>query len=159
MRILKIAGDVDIKLDVPDDAEVVDVAIDEYLVYDFEEKFDLIFCTHALQSLWATELSEAFKKLVDDLAHMGELHIHVPAIEPAVKSIIKNVVDPLAFYVLWGTRGRPFHSGFTLEWLRATVEAAGGLVRSANMGMFRLQREDEVIDAIEHVVIATVIRE
>lgn len=158
MRILKIFGDINIEIDAPEDAEIIEIDINEYRDTEYEEKFDLIFCIHALQTFWAHEVNDVIKKLVDDLAHMGELHIHVPAVEQAAKSLLKNETDPLSFYMIWGTQNRPFHCGFTLLWLRAAVTQAGGLVRDASFSRFNIKLDDKELGAIGHAVLATVVR-
>jgi hypothetical protein len=158
MRVLKIIGDINIGLDLPKDTEVVEIAINDYMVTDYEEKFDMILCIHALQTLWADQTADAIQKLVDDLKEMGELHIHVPATEQATKALLKGTQDPVAFYMIWGSKERPFHSGFNLYWLRGIVENAGAIVRTATMGKFKMTSGDKELYAVEHVVIATVIR-
>jgi hypothetical protein len=158
MRVLKIIGDIDIKLDLPEDTEITEIKLDDYLVTEYENKFDIILCVHALQTLWSDQISDAAEKLVNDLEERGELHIHVPATEQAVKAMLTGTQDPVAFYMVWGTKERPFHCGFNLMWLRGIVEQSGAIVRSANMGVFKMKKGNEEVKAVEHVVIATVIR-
>jgi hypothetical protein len=158
MRVLKIVGDIDIKLDLPPDTDITETKLADYLVTEYDNKFDIILCVHALQTLWPDQVSSATEKLVNDLGERGELHIHVPATEQALRSMLKGTQDPAALYMIWGTRDNPFHSGFNLMWLRAIVEQSGAIVRSANMGIFTMKKGDEDVRAIEHVVIATVIR-
>lgn len=159
MRILKIIGDIDINLELPKDAEIQTAKLNDYIVTEYKEKFDIILCVQVLQTLWAAQVGQAIEKLVEDLEHMGELHIHVPATEQAAKALLKEEADPVAFYLLWGTEDRPFHTGFTLTWLRAEVMAAGAIVRSANIGLFNLRFNEREVRAPEHVVIATVVRD
>ena len=158
MRVLKIIGDIDIKLELPEDAEIVDVKINDYLVTEYDEKFDIILCVHALQTLWVGQTTQAIEKLVDDLADRGELHVHVPATEQALKSMLRQQQDPMVFYMIWGTKDRPFHSGFTLLWLRALIEQTGASIRRAEMGVFKMQQGEKEVRGVEHVVIATVDR-
>lgn len=158
MRVLKIVGDIDIAIDVPEGTEIITTDMETYLNTTYEEKLDMIFCIHALQTLWGSEVTGAIEKLVNDLAHMGELHVHVPAIEQAAKSLIRGETDPLAFYLTWGTPARPFHCGFTLMWLRALIVQAGAIVREATMNSFVLESDGQELGAIGHAVLATVIR-
>ena len=143
MRVLKIIGDIGINTNLPEDADITEVKLDDYMVTEYEEKFDVILCIHTLQTLWTDQLSGAIEKLLNDLVNYGELHIHVPATEQAVRAMLKGIQDPVIFYMVWGSRERPFHSGFNLLWLRALVENAGGIVRTATMGKFKMQRGDE----------------
>jgi hypothetical protein len=157
VRVLKIIGDIDIGLDLPKDADIVEVTLPEYLDTTYEDRFDLILCVHILQTLWTDEVSAAIIKLVGDLAHLGELHIHVPATEQAVKAMLQGIHDQVAFYMVWGSKDRPFHTGFNLLWLRAIVEQTGAIIRTATMGKFSISAKDEEKVGIEHVVIATVV--
>lgn len=159
MRVLKIIGDIDIALELPEDAHIETVKMDDYMVTEYEERFDMILCVHTLQTLWAAQIGDAVKKLVGDLAHRGELQIHVPATEHAAKALIKDETDPIAFYMIWGTEKRPFHTGFTLMWLRAIIEQSGAIVRRANIGLFNFQFNEVEVRAPEHVVTATVDRD
>ena len=158
MRVLKIVGDIDIGLDLPKNTEITEVKLSDYAVTEYAEKFDMILCVHALQTLWTDQVSEVVNKLVNDLANMGELHIHVPATEQALKAMLKGSQDPVAFYMVWGSKERPFHTGFNLLWLRLIVEQTGAIIRTATMGTFKLTSGEREVSAVEHIVIATVIR-
>lgn len=159
MRVLKIIGKIDININVPEDAVITTVSINDYLNTQYEEKFDFIFCVYVLQSLWTNKVGSAISKLVNDLAHMGELHIYVPAAEQAAKALIKGGDDPITFYQLWGTKEFPTHTGFTLVWLRALVVQAGALVRRANLSQFKLSYEDKEVTALGHFLLATIVRD
>jgi hypothetical protein len=159
MRVLKVVGDIDVNLDLPEDTEITEIGLEDYLEATYEEKFDLIFCVHVLQALWASQVSDVIGKLVSELKQGGELHIHVPATEQAAKALLLNETDPVAFYMIWGTEKRPFHTGFTLLWLRAILTQVGAIVRNANMGIYNLTFNGREAKAVEHVVIATVIRD
>jgi hypothetical protein len=158
VRVLKITSDIDINVDLPEDAEITEVKLDDYMVTEYDHKFDIILCVHALQTLWTDQVSGVIQKLVDDLAQMGELHIHVPATEQALKALMKGSQDPVAFYMVWGSKDRPFHTGFNLLWLRLIVEQAGAIIRVATVGKFKLTSAGKEVPAVEHIVIATVIR-
>ena len=160
MRVLKIMGDVDIQINLPEDAEVTTVRLEDFINTDYGDlKFDIIACVHVLQTLWSHEVFDAIQKLVDTLANKGELYIHVPGIEQAVKPLIKNTLDPVAFYLIWGSEKTPFHTGFTLMWLRQLVMKAGGIVRNANVGLFNLEYSGKKVKGIEHHLLATVVRD
>jgi len=158
MRILKIIGDIDININLPEDTEVFESKLSDYMVTEYEEKFDMIFCIHALQTLWADQVGDAIQKLVKDLKDRGELHIHVPATEQAMKTLLKNENDPTLFYMIWGSKENPFHVGFNLVFLRALVEESGALIRQATIGLFSMKRGDEEVKAVEHIIVATVDR-
>jgi hypothetical protein len=159
MRVLKIISDIEIVVTLPEDAEIVTVSMGDYLTQEYQEKFDMIFCVHSLQTLWASQVASAIKKMVGDLANLGELYIHVPATEHAAKALLRDETDPAAFYLIWGTEKRPFHVGFTLFWLRALVEQAGAIVRNANVGVFKLEFNGQEVKAPEHEILATVVRD
>lgn len=157
MRVLKIIGDIDIKLELIEDTEITRVGLDDYIATDYDEPFDMILCVHALQTLWADEIGPVIIKLLKDLKDRGELRIHVPATEQALKSMLRQQQDPMAFYMVWGTKDNPFHSGFTLLWLRALIEQAGAVIRLADMGIFTVKQGEKDVKGVEHVVVATVI--
>ena len=158
MRVLKIVGDINISVDLPKDAEIIEANLEEFISTEYEDKFDIILCVHVLQSLWTDQVSEVIGKLVNDLKEKGELHIHVPATEQATKALLQGVQDPVAFYMIWGSKERPSHTGFNLFWLRTLVEQTGAIVRNATMGKFKMVSGDKEVYALEHIVIATVIR-
>jgi hypothetical protein len=157
MKVLKIIGDIDINAQLPEDAEVITTKIDDYMVAEYEEPFDMIFCIHVLQTMWGTRVNGVIDKMVKELKPMGELHVYVPAVEYAAKVLAKNNPDPVALYMIWGSQDRPFHCGFTLMWLRALVEETGAVVRSANVGIFTLNFNDQEARVPQHAVVATVI--
>ena len=159
MKVLKIIGDIDITADLPEDAIIQTVKLDDYMVTEYPERFDMILCVHVLQTLWAHQVSAVIAKMVGEVKHLGELHIQVPATELAAKSLLKNVTDPLAFYLIWGTTSRPFHCGFTLLWLRAQMEQTGVITRYANSRAIELLFDGKKRRIPEHAVIATVIRD
>jgi len=159
MKVLKIVGDLDIKTDLPEDAEITTVKLDDYMVSECEEQYDMILCVHVLQTLWAHQVGDVIKQMIGELKDRGELHIQVPSAELAAKAMLKNQTDPLAFYLIWGTSNRPFHCGFTLLWLRAMVAQAGAIERYANVRIIKLQFNGSEENVPEHYVIATVIRD
>lgn len=158
MRVLKIIGGIDINVNVPEGSEITTVTLQEYLETEYDHQFEFIFCVHVLQTLWSSEVGPAINKLIKDLAHMGELHIYVPAAEQAAKAFIKGETDPALFYLFWGTKKEPHHSGFTLMWLRALLVQSGALVRRANLSRFTLNFEDQETNAVGHYLLATVLR-
>jgi hypothetical protein len=121
------------------------------------DRYDLIVCVHVLQTLFASDVMEVFVKMANDLVPMGELHVHVPAMDFAAKKIIKSDADPIAFYMVYGSKETPFHCGFNLLWLRALATQAGMLVRSAQAGLFDITYSDRKVQVPEHVVVATVL--
>lgn len=158
MRVLKIIGGIDININVPEGSEITTVTLKEYIKTEYDTQFEFIFCVHVLQTLWSSEVGAVVEKLVNDLAQMGELHIYVPAAEQAAKAFIKGETDPALFYLFWGTKKKPHHSGFTLMWLRALLVQSGALVRRANLSQFTLTFEDQEANALGHYLLATVVR-
>jgi len=160
MRILKILGNIEIDFEVPEDAIVESVKINDYLVTEYEEKFDLIFCIHTLQLLWPYQVADAISKMVADLKDKGELHIHVPATDMAMEKFINNHADIAPLYMLWGTVENPFHCGFTLLYLRVLLtNCKGALVREAKTGAYTISKDDQKEQVPEYVVVTTVIRD
>jgi hypothetical protein len=159
MRVLKITGQIDINLDIPEGSEVTTVSLQDYLETEYEHPFDFIFCVHVLQTLWAKQVGAAVEKLIHDLAHMGEIHLYVPAAEQAAKSMLKGETDPVIFYLLWGTEDQPSHTGFTLLWIRALLVQYGALVRRAEFSRLSLSFNDKESNVLGHYLLATTVKD
>lgn len=137
-----------------DGAETTDVRVED--VMNVEEKYDIVFCWHALQVMQGNVAPTIVQKMVDLLNVHGELWLIVPDFDWIAQQMASNNPSPVTMQVLFGDDTIPYRSTYTLAFLRALVEECKGMItRTATHDVYALTvTGDRKVQVVQNRVIA-----
>ncbi len=119
-------------------AETTDVKIEKLM--DVEERYDIVFSWHSMQTVPAQLAPTIVQKMVDLLNAHGELWIIVPDFEWVMEQMTSENPNPVTMQVLFGDDNKPYRSAYTLAFLRALIEECRGMItRTATHDLYSLE--------------------
>jgi len=130
--------------------------VEHIIITDVDQcygEYDVVYCSHALQSINRTQVPVVIDMMKKRTKQGGELWLFTPSLEWAAGEILKNEPNPLVQAVLFGFDNQN-RTGFTLLWLRALLENAGMITRRANQGPYQVNVNDQVETLPQNIVIA-----
>lgn len=117
------------------------------------ESYDHIVARHSMPVLYVDEILPKLKEMVDHLNKNGRLHIVTPCFEWAAGLAFKSEVPPSFYFTLYGSKEYPYHSCYTIQWLRDTLEALGLVIREAKTTTAVVRDGDKDYQTLENHII------
>ena len=129
MRVLAIGDPTQRSMYFTDDTEFVN-----------EEPFEAALLASVLQTLPRNKVQEALENIYNLLPDGGRIIVTVPSLEWACRNVVtQNDISLAAYIAIYGVEGEPHLTGFTLLWLRRSLEEAGFIVVEARSEGFKMQ--------------------
>lgn len=107
-------------------AETTDVRVEE--VTKVTEKYDIVFCWHAMQSVPGHIAPVIVQHMVDLVNVHGELWLITPDFEWVAQQMESDNPSPITMQVLFGDDDHHYRSAYSLVFLRALVEECRGMI-------------------------------
>lgn len=118
-------------------------------------KFDVIFASHVLEHVPWWECDRVLADWVSCINEGGSLHIVVPSLEWAARQILSEKPSRALIPHLYAgvTTAWDVHvNGFTMRFLRVTMEKAGLAVARAATAEYHIKAGNEILVAEQHYV-------
>jgi hypothetical protein len=155
MKVLEInlQGKITCQSTVPADAEITAIRLEE--LSGMTGEYELIFAMQVMQYIERGNVNAVARKLSDLLSNGGELWVTTPCLEWAAHKIMKNEADASTQFILFGNDDDPpYHSGYTLLWLRSLIESTGLITRKATQGILQMEQDGKKLSIPENTLIA-----